>query len=134
MPPGSGMRIDTVFPEINFTLRDGTEGDIDFSAVFLLQGELVDDQDELAQAQGDIITNLIQLYKALGGGWEIRCLPAGEMEVVSSSKPDGVRVVASDNKRQLAENRSNDDFPESISAMETIRRAVSRNEPRRLVK
>ena len=102
--------------------------------MFLLQGELVGDQNQLAQAQGDIVTSLIQLYKALGGGWEIRCLPVGEVEIVSSTKPDGVRVVASDNKRQLAENRSNDDFPESTSAMEIIRRAVSRNEPRRLVK
>jgi NodT family efflux transporter outer membrane factor (OMF) lipoprotein len=49
------------------------EGEIDFSAVFLLQGELVGAQNELAQAQGDIVTSLIGLYKALGGGWEVRC-------------------------------------------------------------
>jgi len=30
---GSGMRIDTVFSEIKFTLRDGTEGEIDFSKI-----------------------------------------------------------------------------------------------------
>ncbi len=24
-------------------------------------------------AQGDIVTSLISLYKALGGGWEVRC-------------------------------------------------------------
>jgi outer membrane protein TolC len=48
------------------------EGEIDFSAVFLLQGELVGAQNELAQAQGDIVISLIGLYKALGGGWEVR--------------------------------------------------------------
>ncbi len=40
------------------------EGDIDFSSVFLLQGELVGAQNELAQAQGDIVTSLISLFKA----------------------------------------------------------------------
>ena len=49
------------------------EGEIDFSSVFLLQGALVGAQNDLAQAQGDVITNLIGLYKALGGGWEVRC-------------------------------------------------------------
>lgn len=49
------------------------EGEIDFSAVFLLQGELVGAQNRLAQAQGDIVNSLIGLYKALGGGWEVRC-------------------------------------------------------------
>jgi hypothetical protein len=105
------------------------EGDIDFSSVFLLQGELVDDQDELAQAQGDIVTRLISLYKALGGGWEIRCRVNGEMDVVDSSKLDGVQVVSSGKKRQL-ENNSVDEFPESIAALELIHRAFSRNDPR----
>jgi NodT family efflux transporter outer membrane factor (OMF) lipoprotein len=105
------------------------EGDIDFSSVFLLQGELVGDQDELAQAQGDIVTRLISLYKALGGGWEIRCRVNGEMDVADSSNLDGVQVVSSGKKRQL-ENDSIDEFPESISAVELIHRAFSRNEPR----
>ena len=49
------------------------EGDIDFSSVFLLQRELVAAQNQLALAQGAVVTNLIKLYKALGGGWEVRC-------------------------------------------------------------
>ncbi len=49
------------------------EGEIDFSGVFLLQGVLVGAQNNLAQAQGEIVTSLISLYKALGGGWEARC-------------------------------------------------------------
>lgn len=48
------------------------EGDIDFTGVFLLQGELVGLQDRLAQTRGQVVTSLIQLYKALGGGWEVR--------------------------------------------------------------
>jgi hypothetical protein len=33
---------------------------------------LVAQQDTYAQARGNIATNLIALYKALGGGWETR--------------------------------------------------------------
>ena len=49
------------------------EGEISFANVFLLQGELVGAQDQLAQARGDVLLNLIELYRALGGGWEVRC-------------------------------------------------------------
>jgi NodT family efflux transporter outer membrane factor (OMF) lipoprotein len=49
------------------------EGEIDFTGVFVLQGDLVAKQDQLAQARGDVALSLIDLYKALGGGWEIRC-------------------------------------------------------------
>ena len=49
------------------------EGESDFTGVFVLQGNLVQQQDQLAQAQGDVVTSLVGVYKALGGGWEIRC-------------------------------------------------------------
>jgi NodT family efflux transporter outer membrane factor (OMF) lipoprotein len=49
------------------------EGESDFTGVFVLQGDLVQKQDQLAQAQGDVVTSLVGVYKALGGGWEIRC-------------------------------------------------------------
>ncbi|HYV36676.1 MAG TPA: efflux transporter outer membrane subunit [Gemmataceae bacterium] len=44
-----------------------------FTRVTQLQQLLVQEQDILAQAQGEIALGLIQVYKALGGGWEIRC-------------------------------------------------------------
>lgn len=56
------------------------EGDISFTGVFVLQGELATRQDQLAESRGDVIASLISLYKALGGGWEIRypqCPPSG---------------------------------------------------------
>jgi NodT family efflux transporter outer membrane factor (OMF) lipoprotein len=49
------------------------EGESDFTGVFVLQGDLVQKQDQLAAAQGEVVTSLISLYKALGGGWEVRC-------------------------------------------------------------
>jgi NodT family efflux transporter outer membrane factor (OMF) lipoprotein len=47
-------------------------GIVDFTRVTQLQQNLVTQQDVLAQAQGEIATGLIQVYKALGGGWQIR--------------------------------------------------------------
>jgi NodT family efflux transporter outer membrane factor (OMF) lipoprotein len=57
-------------------------GTVDFTRVTQLQTTLVLLQDTLAQAQGEIATGLIQVYRGLGGGWQIRldgcdgCLPA----------------------------------------------------------
>jgi NodT family efflux transporter outer membrane factor (OMF) lipoprotein len=47
-------------------------GVVDFTRVTQLEQNLVTQQDTLAQAQGEIVTGLIQVYKALGGGWQIR--------------------------------------------------------------
>jgi NodT family efflux transporter outer membrane factor (OMF) lipoprotein len=47
-------------------------GTIDFTRVTQVEQNLVTQQDTLAQAQGEIVTGLIQVYKALGGGWQIR--------------------------------------------------------------
>ncbi len=47
-------------------------GTTDFNRVFLQQTELVRQQDQLAEARGERAGNLITVYKALGGGWQIR--------------------------------------------------------------
>ncbi len=44
----------------------------DLNRAFVTSNFLVQQQDKLAQATGDIALGLIQVYKALGGGWEIR--------------------------------------------------------------
>jgi NodT family efflux transporter outer membrane factor (OMF) lipoprotein len=46
------------------------EGVIDFLQVLDAQRQLLSAQDELAQSDQAITTNLVALYKALGGGWE----------------------------------------------------------------
>lgn len=48
------------------------EGQTDFTTVLVAQQNLLSVQDSLAVAQGNIALNLVGLYKALGGGWEIR--------------------------------------------------------------
>jgi outer membrane protein TolC len=47
-------------------------GSTDFNRVFNIQQLLTQQQDQLAVAQGGVAASLIQLYKALGGGWQIR--------------------------------------------------------------
>jgi hypothetical protein len=39
----------------------------------VVQEQLVSRQNQLAQAEGEIALGLIQVYRALGGGWQIRC-------------------------------------------------------------
>ena len=44
-------------------------GLIDFSEVLDAQRSLLSFQDQMAQSEGEIVANLVRLYKALGGGW-----------------------------------------------------------------
>ena len=47
-------------------------GLVDFNRIALVELNLVQQQDLLAQAQGNIALGLIDLFRALGGGWEYR--------------------------------------------------------------
>ncbi len=49
----------------------------DLNRAFVTSNFLVQQQDKLAVAVGDIAQGLIQVYKALGGGWQIRLDEAG---------------------------------------------------------
>jgi NodT family efflux transporter outer membrane factor (OMF) lipoprotein len=57
---------------VQITEEQYTQGAVDFTAVYLFQTTLTEQQDQLAVAQGDIALGLIAMYRALGGGWEIR--------------------------------------------------------------
>jgi NodT family efflux transporter outer membrane factor (OMF) lipoprotein len=48
------------------------KGAVDMNRVFTLQRALVQDQDRLASTRGEVALYLIAVYKAIGGGWEIR--------------------------------------------------------------
>jgi NodT family efflux transporter outer membrane factor (OMF) lipoprotein len=48
------------------------EGAVDFQRVLDAQRSLLQEQNGLAQTQSSAATSLIALYKALGGGWEMR--------------------------------------------------------------
>jgi NodT family efflux transporter outer membrane factor (OMF) lipoprotein len=48
------------------------EGATDYTTVLTAQASLLAQQDSLAAGQGDVPQGLIAVYRALGGGWEIR--------------------------------------------------------------
>lgn len=47
-------------------------GTVPFNTVFNLETTQVQQQDQLAVVQGAIALNLIEVYRSLGGGWELR--------------------------------------------------------------
>ncbi len=47
-------------------------GATDYNRVFLVQTEKLRQQDALAIAQGELARSLVNVYKGLGGGWQIR--------------------------------------------------------------
>jgi outer membrane protein TolC len=63
------------------------QGITDFTTVLTAQQALLNEQDSLANTLGDISNNLVGVYRALGGGWQIR---------------DGKDVVPDSIKEQMA--------------------------------
>ncbi|REJ92838.1 MAG: transporter [Planctomycetota bacterium] len=51
------------------------EGEIDFNRLFTVQQLLLGQQELLAVARGNAAQSLVDLFRALGGGWEIRLDP-----------------------------------------------------------
>jgi NodT family efflux transporter outer membrane factor (OMF) lipoprotein len=60
------------------TVDQYRQGVVDFTAVFIADSELAQVQDLAAAARGQIAQSLIGLYRALGGGWEMRLRSPGE--------------------------------------------------------
>jgi NodT family efflux transporter outer membrane factor (OMF) lipoprotein len=54
---------------VTFRWKEGAEP---MNRVYVLQRDLVLVQDELAVGQADVALSLIRIYRALGGGWQIR--------------------------------------------------------------
>lgn len=67
-----------VVRDVTFDQYD--EGKVDFVAVYVAESELATIQDLAAAARGEIAQSLISLYRALGGGWEMRLFPQGGIE------------------------------------------------------
>jgi NodT family efflux transporter outer membrane factor (OMF) lipoprotein len=53
-------------------------GPVDFNRYAVIQQNLIVQQDQWAQARGQVDQGLIQVYRALGGGWQIRRHPNPE--------------------------------------------------------
>jgi NodT family efflux transporter outer membrane factor (OMF) lipoprotein len=63
-------------------------GIIDFNRVFNLETTQVQQQDQLATAQGDIALNLVAVYRAIGGGWELRLQKDHDADAVRAEAPN----------------------------------------------
>jgi NodT family efflux transporter outer membrane factor (OMF) lipoprotein len=72
-------------------------GQIDFNRVFTVEVLLVGQQDQLATAQGNLANSLIQLYRALGGGWELRLQPLSEAPTPAAAEPAPEPIPAAEN-------------------------------------
>jgi len=69
-------------------------GLVDFNNVLDAQRAQLDFEDELAQSKGAVTSNLVRLYKALGGGWESKAVSRrhgvssdGLMDVRDQTRP-----------------------------------------------
>jgi outer membrane protein TolC len=68
---------------VEIALVQYREGAVDYQRVLDTQRALLQEQDKLTQNRSSIATNLIALYKALGGGWELR---QGQPRVAESTQ------------------------------------------------
>jgi NodT family efflux transporter outer membrane factor (OMF) lipoprotein len=55
-------------------------GKTDFNRVLVIEQSLTQQEDQLAVARGAVAQNLIQVYKSIGGGWQIRLAAAPPMQ------------------------------------------------------
>ena len=73
---------------LELELLNFAEGETDFSGVFVLQADLALKQNNLAAVQGEVASSLVALYKALGGGWQIRCPRFQRSEIAAEPDAD----------------------------------------------
>src|SRR5262245_37920408 len=67
----------TALRALNITYEQYRQGAVDYIAVYVFELQLTLIQDQLAAARGSIALNLVSLYRALGGGWEMRLARGG---------------------------------------------------------
>jgi NodT family efflux transporter outer membrane factor (OMF) lipoprotein len=73
--------------EVGPAAAPGLAGRGDFNRYSVIEQNLIQQEDLQAQAQGQIVQGLIQVYRALGGGWQIRLLPEWTMPPVPAMPP-----------------------------------------------
>jgi outer membrane protein TolC len=64
------------------------DGLVDFQNVLDAQRVLFDGENQLAATRGNTVINLVQLYRALGGGWD----PDGPPDALSQGPEDGTQT------------------------------------------
>lgn len=72
---------------LEITTDQYKQGAVEFTAVFLAASALATQQDAWAQGQGALAQSLVALYRALGGGWEMRLTAPAVADVSSTVVP-----------------------------------------------
>ncbi|MGD8614227.1 MAG: efflux transporter outer membrane subunit [Gammaproteobacteria bacterium] len=67
-----GDSVDAAQRAVDLSLIQYREGAVDYQRVLDSQQRLLGAEEAWTNARGDIILSLVQTYKALGGGWQIR--------------------------------------------------------------
>jgi NodT family efflux transporter outer membrane factor (OMF) lipoprotein len=75
---------------VDLTIRQFEGGITDFNRVYTTQSQLVTQQDQLAQSRGNIVLYLIQVFRAVGGGWEAFLNGEGMPEAITVGTPGPV--------------------------------------------
>ncbi|MBS0204582.1 MAG: efflux transporter outer membrane subunit [Planctomycetes bacterium] len=75
---------------VELVVKQFEGGITDFNRVFTTQAQLVTQQDQLATARGNIALNLIQVYRAMGGGWESIAEGHGMPNLINSVDAEGI--------------------------------------------
>jgi hypothetical protein len=71
--------VDAAEKAVQLSIVQYRGGLVDFNRVALLEQNLVQQKESYDQAKGGIAQGLVRTYRALGGGWEIRCNPNGAL-------------------------------------------------------
>ena len=72
---------------VELVVEKYNRGAVDYTPVALITQDLIRQQDTLLLARGETVRALIQVYKALGGGWQIRLQPADTLPVAFAPTP-----------------------------------------------
>jgi hypothetical protein len=73
------ISVDKAVHAVQLAIKQYQAGTADFTTVTQVEQIQVQQQDLLAQAEGEIDTGLIAVYRALGGGWQIRLQGCNEV-------------------------------------------------------
>ena len=80
---------------VELVVKQFEGGITDFNRVYTTQSQLVAQQDQLASTRGNIVLYLIQVYRAMGGGWEA-FLQGNGMPVLESQTAPGDKESATE--------------------------------------
>ena len=89
------------------------DGAADYTRVLNTQQSLIDQQDQSTVTRGDIARNLIAMYRALGGGWQMRAgrdfVPEATKDVMSQRTNWGDILTPEDAKTLIPPSTTPDD-------------------------